>query len=57
MFQGVKTDGPFGGGQGEEMMRSFLVDEYAKQIVDQGGFGLAENVTRELLNMQEGAAQ
>lgn len=54
MFEGIETDGPFGGGQGEEMMRSFLVDEYANKIVSQGGFGLADKVARELLALQEG---
>ncbi len=33
MFAGISTDGPFGGGQGEEMFRSLMVDEYGKQIV------------------------
>ena len=31
------TDGPFGGGQGEEMFRSLMIDEYGKQIEAQGG--------------------
>ena len=30
MFAGVKTDGPFGGGQGEKVFRSMLVQEYGK---------------------------
>jgi Rod binding domain-containing protein len=53
MFDGISTDGPFGGGQGEEMFRSLLVDEYGKQIVAQGGFGLSDAVTRQLLKNQE----
>ena len=54
MFAGVKTDGMFGGGEGEEMFRSLMVDEYAKQITTQGGgLGLADVVTRELLKRQE----
>ena len=53
MFEGIPTDGPFGGGQGEEMFRSLMLDEYSKKIVAQGGFGLADSVTRELLKTQE----
>ena len=50
MFEGIPTDGPFGGGQGEEMFRSLMVDEYGKQIETQGGFGLPPPITRQLLS-------
>jgi peptidoglycan hydrolase FlgJ len=53
MFEGIKTDGPFGGGQGEEMFRSMMIDEYGKQIESQGGFGLSSAITRQLLSEQE----
>jgi Rod binding domain-containing protein len=53
MFEGISTDGPFGGGQGEEMFRSMMVDEYGKQIENQGGFGLSSAITRQLLSEQE----
>jgi Rod binding domain-containing protein len=53
MFSDVKTDGMFGGGQGEEMFRSLMIDQYAKQLEQRGGFGLAESVTRQLLKTQE----
>ncbi|HEY0107674.1 MAG TPA: rod-binding protein [Rhizomicrobium sp.] len=53
MFCGISTDGPFGGGQGEEMFRSLLVDEYGKQVEAQGGFGLSAAIQRELLKTQE----
>jgi Rod binding domain-containing protein len=53
MFDGITTDGPFGGGQGEQMFRSLMLDEYGKQIAVQGGIGLASAVTRELLKTQE----
>jgi peptidoglycan hydrolase FlgJ len=52
MFEGVKTDGMFGGGEGEDMFRSMMVDEYGKQMARQGGLGLADHVTRELLKRQ-----
>ena len=49
MFEGVKTDENFGGGEGEDMFRSLMVDEYGKQIAAQGGLGLSDSVSRELL--------
>ena len=53
MFEGIKTDGEFGGGQGEEMFRSLMLDEYGKQIVQRGGFGLSAEITKQLLSHQE----
>jgi Rod binding domain-containing protein len=53
MFEGVSTDGPFGGGQGEQMFRSLMLDEYGKQMEKQGGFGLSAAITRTLLHAQE----
>ncbi len=53
MFQGISTDGPFGGGQGEEMFRSLMLDEYGKEIVARGGFGLSASITKQLLAHQE----
>jgi Rod binding protein len=55
MFEGISTDGPFGGGQGEQMFRSLMMDEYGKQIAKQGGIGIADSVSRELLKHQEAA--
>jgi len=56
MFEGVKTDGPFGGGPGETIFRSLLIDQYAKTVAGQGGFGLADQVKREMLRAQEHVA-
>jgi len=52
MFEGLDTSGPFGGGQGEEMFRSVLMDAFGKQIVKSGGVGVAAAVQREMLKMQ-----
>src|SRR5690349_18884199 len=52
MFDGIKADGPFGGGPGEEIFRSLMLEQYSKTIANQGGFGLAESVKRQLLSMQ-----
>ncbi len=56
MFAGVKTDGPFGGGQGEEMFRSLLIEQYGANIAAAGGIGIADDVARELLSLQEANA-
>jgi len=53
MFDGLKTDGPFGGGQGEKMYRSLLLGEYSKSITASGGLGIADQVYREILAIQE----
>jgi Rod binding domain-containing protein len=52
MFEGVSTDGPFGGGQGEGAFRSFLMDAFAQQISKSGGIGVGAAVQREMLKMQ-----
>jgi len=53
MFSSIPTDGITGGGQGEEMFRSLLVDQYAKGLQARGGFGLATNMQAELLKHQQ----
>jgi Rod binding domain-containing protein len=55
MFEGVQTDGPFGGGPGEAIFRSMMLDQYSKTIASQGGFGLSDAVKRQLLAAQENA--
>jgi peptidoglycan hydrolase FlgJ len=57
MFSGMPTDGVTGGGQGEEMFRSMMVDQYAKGIEGQGGFGIAAQMKAELLKHQQVPAQ
>ena len=52
MFAGV-GQGPFSGGQGAQVWRSFLTDEYSKSFVKAGGVGIAPQVERELLAHQE----
>ena len=55
MFDGLKTDGAFGGGQSEETWRSFMIEAMAKQTVKAGGIGLADQVVAQMLRMQEQA--
>jgi Rod binding domain-containing protein len=52
MFEGVDVSPPFGGGQGEQAFRSFLMDAFAKQMTKAGGIGLTNVVQREMLKMQ-----
>jgi Rod binding domain-containing protein len=52
MFSGVNTSEPFGGGQGEQAFKSFLMDAFAKQMTKAGGVGIAASVTQEMPKMQ-----
>jgi Rod binding domain-containing protein len=52
MFEGIDTDGPFGGGEAEGTWRSFMIDAMAKQTVRAGGIGLADTVVAEMVRMQ-----
>ncbi|MEQ7155893.1 rod-binding protein [Brevundimonas aurifodinae] len=52
MFEGLQTDGLFGGGEAEATWRSFLIDEMAKKTVQSGGVGLADTVMAEMIRMQ-----
>ncbi|MBK8174319.1 MAG: rod-binding protein [Rhodospirillales bacterium] len=53
MFEGLKTDEQFGGGEGEDMWRSMQVQEYGSAIAKSGGVGLAAPVAKALLQAQE----
>jgi len=53
MFAGVGTNKVFGGGPGEEMFRSVLVDEYGKAAAKQGGMGMTDQIMRALIAQQE----
>jgi flagellar protein FlgJ len=52
MFEGLSTDAPFGGGEGEAMFKSFMTDAIAKQTAKRGGLGIADTVQREMLKLQ-----
>jgi Rod binding domain-containing protein len=53
MYTGIDGDGPFGGGTGVGVWRSFLTDQFAKSMVKAGGIGIANDVYRSLLAQQE----
>jgi flagellar protein FlgJ len=56
MFSGVGTNGLFGGGPGEEMFKSVLIDEYGKAAAKQGGVGMTDQIMRALIAQQEKAS-
>ena len=53
MGEGVQADSIFGGGQAENLERSMLNEQYAKQMAKSGGIGIASAVYQEMLRMQE----
>lgn len=56
MFEGLQTDGPFGGGHAEETMRSFYVGAMAKEMAQRGGIGISNMMQSQLLKLQEKGA-
>ncbi len=54
LFASGGAEGPLGdNGMGGEVYRSMLVKEYAGQIVKSGGVGIASQIYREMLKLQE----
>ncbi|HVA12263.1 MAG TPA: rod-binding protein [Stellaceae bacterium] len=53
MFSGVDTDPMFGGGSGESIYRSLMIQQYSKVAAQSGSIGIGAAVTREILQMQE----
>lgn len=52
MFSGLETSAPFGGGQGEQMYKSFLTDSFSKSMAKHGGIGVSKAISSELLKLQ-----
>ena len=52
MFDGIETDGTFGGGKGEEVFRGVLLDEYGKMLAKSGQLGIADKIKAEMIRMQ-----
>jgi flagellar protein FlgJ len=52
MFNGIGEDSKFGGGQGEQMFKSFMMDAFSKQMTRAGGVGIAASVQKEMLKLQ-----
>jgi len=53
MSVGIKSDGPFGGGQSEEIYRDFMNEQLGKTMSSQGGIGMSDAIYREILKNQE----
>lgn len=53
MSVGIKSDGPFGGGNSEAIFKDVLNEEISKQIARTGGIGISDSVYREILKTQE----
>lgn len=53
MFDGLEDDGPFGSGAGNGPWRSMLTEQYAKSISQSGGVGVARQIERQLVSLQE----
>jgi flagellar protein FlgJ len=53
MFEGLGVDPIFGGGHGEEAMRSFLVQEYGKAMAANAHLGIAAAVKNEMIRAQD----
>lgn len=56
MSSGIKPDNTFGGGQAETTWRSFLNDQYGRQMAKGRGLGIADMVYGQILKMQEAAS-
>jgi Rod binding domain-containing protein len=53
MFAGIETDGLFGGGHGEKVFRSMMLQEYGKAVAQRNSIGLADVVQKEIIRLQE----
>lgn len=53
MFSGVDVDPMFGGGSGESVYRSMLLQQYSKVAAQSDPTGIGAEVTREILKLQE----
>lgn len=53
MYEGISTDGMFGGGHAEKIYRSMLLNEYGKQMAKTGNIGISQEIMNSILQMQE----
>ncbi|WP_374764509.1 rod-binding protein [Yunchengibacter salinarum] len=53
MMETVEEDSLFGGGPEAEAYKSLMIDEIGSEIARSGGIGIADQVARELLTLQE----
>ena len=53
MFEGVGENDYFGGSYETDTYRGLLTETYADAISKSGGLGIADNIMRELISLQE----
>lgn len=53
MFEGISTEGMFGGGHAEKIYRSMLLDEYGKVMAKTGTVGVSDSIMVSIIQMQE----
>lgn len=53
MYEGVSTDGMFGGGHAEKIYRSMLLTEYGKLMAKTGTIGISDSIMDSIIQMQE----
>jgi Rod binding domain-containing protein len=53
MYSGLDADPMFGGGSGESIYRSMMIQEYSKVAARGHSTGISDEVTRQILRMQE----
>lgn len=53
MFAGISTEGMFGGGHAEKIYRSMMINEYGKNIAQNGGIGIADQVVRFMIETEQ----
>jgi flagellar protein FlgJ len=54
MFDGIEAEAPFHGGQGEEIFKSMITQEYGKLISQSGSIGVSHAVKDMMIKMQGG---
>ncbi|MBI1273669.1 MAG: flagellar biosynthesis protein FlgJ [Alphaproteobacteria bacterium] len=54
MWEGIETDGDFGGGRGEEVFRGFMIQEFGRMTARSGTLGVADHVKATMIAIQEG---
>jgi Rod binding domain-containing protein len=52
MFDGMKTDGLFGGGFAEEVYRGLMLENIGREMAATGGIGLSDEVVAAMVRMQ-----
>lgn len=55
MFSSIDTESDFGGGFAEETWRGMQAEQFAANVAEAGGIGLADALVADLIAMQEAA--